>query len=148
VTVRPIDNTSDRDRSAWARLRLQLFDDLDPAFNEADMEAFVNRTEQQVFLAFTDNAEAAGFAEVALRNLVDGCLTSPVGYLEAIYVAPKGRGAGLGRKLLNATIAWARAQCCTEFAADSDLKDESAQRFHLAMGMKETLRIVQFRREI
>lgn len=148
MTVRPIENTSDRDRSAWARLRLQLFDDLDPAFNEADMTAFSERMEQQVFLAFGPNEEALGFAEVALCNLVDGCLTSPVGYLEAIYVSPEGRGMGLGRKLLNPTIAWARAQGCTEFATDSDLKDESAQRFHLAMGMKETLRIVQFRREI
>lgn len=112
------------------------------------MQAFAKRTEQQVFLAFDENEEATGFAEVALRNLVDGCLTSPVGYLEAIYVATEGRGAGLGRQLLDAAINWARTQGCTEFATDSDLKDESAQRFHLAMGMKETYRIVQFRREI
>lgn len=146
--IRPINPTSPAHRAAWARLRLQLFDDLDPAFNEADMTAFAERMEQQVFLAFDENNEATGFAEVALRNLVDGCLTSPVGYLEAIYVSPKSRGTGLGRKLLDATIEWARAQGCTEFATDSDLKDEAAQRFHMAMGMKETFRIVQFRREI
>ena len=148
VTIRPLNPTSSADRAAWAHLRQQLFDDLDPAFNEADMEAFAKRSEQQVFLAVGEHEEAVGFAEVALRNLVDGCLSSPVGYLEAIYVTPDGRGSGLGRKLLDATIEWARAQGCTEFATDSDLKDTSAQRFHLAMGMKETYRIVQFRREI
>jgi aminoglycoside 6'-N-acetyltransferase I len=139
-------------------MRLQLWDDLDPAFNAADMEAFGQRMEQQVFLGFAGSspseapdggsAEAVGFAEVALRNLVDGCLTSPVGYLEAIYVAVAARGTGLGRELLDAAIAWARAQGCTEFATDSDLDDLEAQRFHVAMGMKETFRIVQFRREI
>ncbi|MFT5517123.1 MAG: aminoglycoside 6'-N-acetyltransferase I [Rhodothermales bacterium] len=139
-------------------MRLELWDDLDPAFNQRDMEAFAERMEQEVFLGLVGSpdtpgrldgsAEVAGFAEVALRNRVDGCLTSPVGYLEAIYVAPEARGAGLGRQLLDAAIYWARAQGCTEFATDSDLKDEAAQRFHLATGMTETFRIVQFRREI
>jgi aminoglycoside 6'-N-acetyltransferase I len=169
VPVRPIDPSSTADRAAWGRMRLILFDDLDPAFNAADMAAFEARHEQQVFLAFVgddsdsaaahgggeaDPAEkaagdmAVGFAEAALRNLVDGCLSSPVGYLEAIYVDPAARGLGLGRALLDAAIEWAREQGCTEFATDSELSDAPAQDFHRAMGMKEAYRIVQFRREI
>lgn len=140
-------------------MRLILFDDLDPEFNAADMLAFEQRHEQQVLLAFVDGADsdaggtmtepqAVGFAEVALRNLVDGCLTSPVGYLEAIFVDPAARGRGLGRQLLEAARDWARKQGCTEFATDSDLKDTEAQEFHLANGFAETYRIVQFRMEL
>lgn len=135
-------------------MRLVLFDDLDPEFNAADMRAFEQRHEQAVLLAFVDSddagagAGAVGFAEVALRNLVDGCLTSPVGYLEAIYVDPAARGHGLGRQLLEAAKDWARQQDCSEFATDSDLKDLDAQEFHLANGFKETYRIVQFRLDL
>lgn len=152
-------------------MRLVLFDDLDPEFNAADMRAFEQRHEQAVLLAFVDGAGAGtgakatagprdrrsnpaaqtgavGFAEVALRNLVDGCLTSPVGYLEAIFVEPEARGHGLGRQLLDAAKDWARKQDCSEFATDSDLKDVDAQEFHLANGFKETYRIVQFRMDL
>jgi aminoglycoside 6'-N-acetyltransferase I len=129
-------------------MRLLLFDDLDPAFNQADMDAFSKRKNQRVLLATDAGGTVAGFAEVALRNLVDGCLTSPVGYLEAIYVEPAARGLGLGKELLDAAIGWASEQGCTEFATDSALDDVAAQRFHLAMGMKETFRIVQFRLDI
>jgi GNAT superfamily N-acetyltransferase len=166
MPVRPIDPSSTADRAAWGRMRLILFNDLDPAFNAADMAAFEARYEQQVFLAFDSDRAAAhgggeadpaekaardmavGFAEVALRNLVDGCLSSPVGYLEAIYVDPAARGLGLGRALLDAAIEWARERGCAEFATDSELSDAPAQAFHRAMGMTETYRIVQFRREI
>ena len=50
--------------------------------------------------------------------------------------------------MLDSTIDWAREQGCTEFATDSFLTDTDAQAFHLATGMKETYRIVQFKREI
>ncbi|NNE71232.1 MAG: GNAT family N-acetyltransferase [Rhodothermales bacterium] len=168
--VRPLDRNSESDRASWARMRLILFDDLDPEFNEADMAAFEERHEQEVLLAFADDAgleargfsetvgagaseptaspQARGFAEVALRNLVDGCLTSPVGYLEAIYVDPAARGHGLGKQLLDAAKDWSREQGCTEFATDSDLKDVDAQQFHLANGFSETYRIVQFRMDL
>lgn len=40
------------------------------------------------FLAVGENGDAWGIVEVSLRNVVDGCLTSPVGYVEGIYVDP------------------------------------------------------------
>ena len=146
MTIRPLNANSPTDLAAWARMRLRLFDDLDPAFNDADMKALLTRPEQGVLLAFQGD-EAIGFAEVALRNLVDGCLSSPVGYLEGIWVEPGHRG-GAGRQLLEAAMDWARGQGCTEFASDSDLKDTEAQAWHRRVGFEETYRIVQFRRDL
>ncbi|MBO6576052.1 MAG: GNAT family N-acetyltransferase [Rhodothermales bacterium] len=145
--IRPLDRNSDRERSRWGELRIALFPDLDPAFNDADMAALLARDEQEVLLAFSGD-EVVGFAEVALRNLVDGCLTSPVGYLEGIYLVPGHRGKGLSRQLLEAAMGWARAQGCSEFASDSSLDETEAQAWHRRVGFEETYRIVQFRREL
>ena len=92
--------------------------------------------------------EAVGFAEVSLRNVVDGCLTSPVGYLEGIFVDPEQRGKGIGRLLLDRASFWFKQQGCTEMATDALIEDEDAQRFHLRMGFEETYRIVEYKKKI
>ena len=145
--VLPLDAGSSDHLDAWGRMRLALFPDLEPAFNEADMAALLRRPEQHVRLVFVNDA-AVGFVELALRNLVDGCLSSPVGYLEGIWVAPEFRGRGLSTLLLESALEWAREQGCTEFASDSDLADVEAQAWHRANGFAETFRVVQFRREV
>ena len=86
--------------------------------------------------------------ELALRNIVDGCLSSPVGYLEGIVVNPEFRGRGISRLLLQEAENWFRLKGCTEMATDSDLANTSAQEFHRQMGFEETFRIVQFRRPL
>lgn len=50
-----------------------------------------------------------GFANVALRNdYVEGCGTSPVAYLEAIYVDEEHRLSGYARELVKRCEDWGR----------------------------------------
>ena len=89
-----------------------------------------------------------GFVEVSLRNVVDGCLTSPVGYIEGIYVNPEQRGKGIGRALMQHAIAWIKEHGCSEMATDALADDHQAQSFHQKMDFRETYRIVQFKQEL
>ena len=87
----------------------------------------------------------AGFAQCQLRHdYVEGAQTSPVGYLEGIFVLPEFRRQGLAGELLAACEDWAREQGCKEFASDCELENNASLNFHLRMGFAEVNRIVCF----
>ena len=90
-----------------------------------------------------------GFAQCQLRrDYVEGTSTSPVGYLEGIYVCPEYRGAGLARALLSRCEAWAREQGCSEFASDCELTNTASLAFHQALGFTEANRIICFTKKL
>lgn len=86
--------------------------------------------------------------EVSLRNVVDGCRTSPVGYVEGIVVVPSHRGRGVGRALLARAEEWCRSNGCSEIATDAEIDNELAQHFHESMGFRETYRVVEYRKDL
>jgi aminoglycoside 6'-N-acetyltransferase I len=99
------------------------------------------------FLARDDGGVATGFAEVSLRHdYVNGCETSPVGFLEGIYVVPAARRRGVARALAAAAEYWAQAKGCREFASDALLDNVDSHRMHAALGFIETERVVAFRK--
>ncbi len=101
------------------------------------------------FVVLTDDGDAAGFAEAALRHdYVNGCETSPVAFLEGIYVEPRHRRSGVAQMLVAAVEAWARAAGCAELASDAMLDDATSHAFHAAAGFEETERVVFFRKSL
>ena len=89
------------------------------------------------------------FAQCQLRHdYVEGCETSPVGYLEGIFVREPLRGKGVARALLAQCQAWAKEQGCREFASDCELSNEDSLRFHLATGFQEAGRIICFTKRL
>ena len=50
------------------------------------------------------------------RDYVEGTHTSPVGYLEGVFVQEEYRGRGVATALLRACEAWAGEKGCAEFA--------------------------------
>ena len=97
-----------------------------------------------VFLWETEG-KAAGFAQAQLRHdYVEGTDTSPVGYLEGIYVREADRSRGIAAALLRACEGWAAGKGCREFASDCELTNEVSQAFHQKMGFTEANRIVCF----
>ena len=98
------------------------------------------------FLVEGAEAGLVAFAEAALRrDHVHGCDTTPVAFLEGIFVHPDYRNRGLGTRLLQAVQGWAREAGCTELASDADLANRTSQVFHAARGFQETGRVVFFR---
>ena len=100
------------------------------------------------FLAF-DNEIPVGFAQCQLRrDYVEGTKSSPVGYLEGIYVAEGFRRQGIAGALLAACEGWAREKGCREFASDCELDNEESLRFHRHMGFEEANRIICFAKKL
>lgn len=90
-----------------------------------------------------------GFAQCQLRrDYVEGTESSPVGYLEGIFVAEEYRHQGVARKLLAACEIWAKEQGCTEFASDCELANTASLRFHLNVGFQEANRIICFTKKL
>ena len=93
------------------------------------------------------NGEYAGVALCALRHdYVEGCETSPVGYLEGVSVQEEYRQQGIARKLVSECEQWAREKGCTEFASDCELTNTASLNFHLGIGFQEENRIICFKK--
>ncbi len=100
-------------------------------------------TARGVFFLKLDREKPVGFAQCQLRHdYVEGTGSSPVGYLEGIFVQPEYRRRGYGKELLRACENWASAMGCKEFASDCQLDNEASYRFHLRAGFSEANRII------
>jgi L-amino acid N-acyltransferase YncA len=101
------------------------------------------------FVARAPDGEPCGFAEAAIRtDYVNGTSSSPVAFLEGVYVSPGHRLGGMARALVEAVQQWARARGCRELASDSLLDNAQSHAMHRALGFEETERVVYFRKEL
>lgn len=86
-----------------------------------------------------------GFAECRLRHdYVEGTQTTPVGYLEGIFIKDGYRRRGYARELLAECEEWARQNGCREFASDCETDNINSCGFHNAMNFSEANRIICF----
>ena len=93
--------------------------------------------------------QIVGFAQVGLRvDYVEGCETSPVGYLEGIFVMPPYRNKGYAKELIKHAESWAKEKGCSEFASDCELENLESLAFHLSIGFEEQNRIICFKKNI
>jgi len=133
----------------WRGLRDALYSGLEAEFHDDEMDQIYASEDQRCLVALMPpHARVVGFVEISLRNIVDGCDGSPVGYFEGLYVSPEARGRGIARALMQGACDWFRQQGCSEIATDSELDDTEAQAFWSAMGFDELWRVVQFRRAL
>ncbi|NUB09430.1 GNAT family N-acetyltransferase [Azospirillum sp. Vi22] len=101
------------------------------------------------FIVRDEGGVAVGFAEASLRrDYVNGCETSPVAFLEGIYVRAEQRKRGIARRLIQAVESWGKEKGCSEFASDADIGNDVSQRMHAALGFEETERDVFFRKPL
>lgn len=104
--------------------------------------------EAQFFLKYADGVPI-GFAQCQLRHdYVEGTETSPVGYLEGIFIKEGFRHQGYARELLTECEDWARQNGCEEFASDCELDNDDSFRFHKAMNFAEANRIICFTKKL
>jgi aminoglycoside 6'-N-acetyltransferase I len=146
LTIRAVTRA---DAVAWFEMRCALWPE-DPGTHRSEIERFFagdRREPAEVLVAF-DGTVAVGFAELSIRNIVDGCSTGNVGYLEGWYVVPAARRRGVGRALLVAAESWARQQGCSEFASDASPDNGVSMAAHHALGFEETGRSCNFRKDL
>lgn len=135
------------DRAALVGMRLKLWP-AEPNEEDEELARLLPRADFAAFLALA-GAEPVGFAEATVRGYADGVATDrPAAYLEAMWVARRWRRRGIAAALLDATIAWARAQGCGGMGSDALLANRVSHRWHRAMGFAEVDRVVAFARAI
>lgn len=137
-----------QDVEKLTELALQLWPDHSTEELKQELSQMLTCEDAAFFLACEDGI-AVGFAQCQLRrDYVEGTESSPVGYLEGIYVAEHCRGRGIAKSLLNQCEAWAIKCGCTEFASDCEIDNEMSYQFHLHMGFMEANRIICFAKKL
>jgi aminoglycoside 6'-N-acetyltransferase I len=132
-------------------MRRALWPDGGQAQHRRDIERYFGgdrREPMEVLLALTAKSVPVGFAELSIRNIVDGCATDRIAYLEGWYVVPESRRRGIGRALIHAAEQWAVRLGCTEFGSDSEIDNEVSHAAHLRSGFQETGRVRTFRKQL
>lgn len=136
------------DLPAITGLASRLWPDATVPELEDSFSSLLSHSDAAVFLAFS-NSQPVGFAQCQLRHdYVEGTDSSPVGYLEGIYVEELHRRRGFARLLLAACEVWAQEQGCTEFASDCELDNIDSLHFHLGLGFEEANRIICFTKKL
>lgn len=145
-----IERCASADQPGWLSLRQALWPDCSREEHLAEMTSFLKSPDRHVqFVAYADDAEPVGFAEASVRtDYVNGTTTSPVAFLEGIYVLPRARRKGIARKLVEAVASWALEVGCSELASDALLENELGQAVHKALGFAVTEHVVFFSRPL
>jgi len=128
----------------WVCLRQALWPDETSEEHRRYAVSPLNRIDDAVvYLAREEDGDVVAFAEATLRGeYVNGCNTSPVGFLEGVYVKPPYRNRGLARVLCEALEDWAADLGCIEFASDVLLQNTLGKKVHEALGFEETERVI------
>ena len=131
-----------------AEMAIQMWDSHTIDELKAEFAETLSDSDAAFFIGYAENIPV-GFAQCGLRrDYVEGTESSPVGYLEGIFVEEHYRKQGYAKKLLAACESWAKEQGCTEFASDCELDNIGSLQFHMAMGFAEANRIICFTKQI
>lgn len=138
------------DFNEWARMRRTLWPHVTLAECRKEMEAVRREPSRSViFVSERRDGSLKGFIEASLRrDYVEGCTSSPAGYVEGWYVTPDARRKGIGRELVRAAERWARAKRCKEMASDAELANMPGQTIHRALGYLKCGTCVHFRKPL
>ena len=137
-----------KDLPIIAELACQLWPDNTAGEMSEELAVIMAQSDAAFFLAY-DEENAIGFAQCQLRHdYVEGTGSSPVGYLEGIYVMEGYRHYGIAKQLLHACEAWAKEKGCSEFASDCELDNLQSLQFHLNVGFEEANRIICFTKKL
>ena len=134
----------------WLSLREALWPRYTSERHAAEMSTFcANPNRFAQFVAYEGARRAVGLVEVSLRSdYVNGTTTSPVAFLEGIYVVPQARLMGIARALVTRAEQWASSVGCREFASDARLENAPSHAMHRSLGFGETERVVFFRKPL
>lgn len=138
------------EQPGWLRLRQALWPDASREQHLAEIAMLASdRRRYGNFIVYSRSSEAVGLAEASIRHdYVNGTASSPVAFLEGLYVVPQARRQGVARALVAAVADWAGRSGCRELASDAVLENSISHVVHVALGFEETERVVFFRRKL
>lgn len=137
-----------KDAYIAAGLACKLWKDADYAELKADFEKISASKNEVIFTAYIDDKMIA-FVHCSLRKeYVEGTESSPVAYLEGIYVEQEFRNAGVATCLINYCEKWSKDKGCAELASDCDIENISSRKMHESNNFKEVSKLVHYVKEL
>lgn len=81
-----------------------------------------------------------GFANTSIRSdYVEGSTSSPVGYIEGIFVEKKYRKQKVASKLVDQLSTYFKSIGITELGSDTEYENQTSALFHKSMGFSESI---------
>ena len=129
---------------AWTDLALLLFPD--SSFEEElSLNKKILRSENEAGLLCQADGQYVGYMHLSVRNdYVNGTDTSPVAFVEALYLLPAYRAQGIGKEFIKYAEAFARQRGITQLASDCFVDNTLSERFHKSCGFVEKERVICF----
>ncbi len=134
--------------SLWSEFRSAIYPLLNSDFNAKEMDQIYHSHWWHCWFVEREDRERIGFVELSLRNIVDGCLSSPVPYLEGLYLTAPERGKGRGAEVIAMIKIWCQRHGFSELATDAELNNIRAQEFYEKLGFEPVDRVVEYRLEL
>ena len=103
-------------------------------------KTIVGELDYVVFVYEKNRNALGGFIETSLRQNVSKCKSTPVGYIESLYVDPDIRRKGIASELVRESEKWIIEKQCSEFAVDTDPNEKGSIDFYLSCGFEEVQR--------
>lgn len=126
--------------SSWSKLASQLW--------STDKEELEEEFRQGAFpyeFLYDLSGQTVAFMSLSIRNdYVEGAKSSPLAYLEGIYVLEDHQQQQIARRLLEYAKKWAQEQGLDQIASDCLLNNAASQAFHQKLGFQEESRSVHY----
>jgi len=119
-------------------------EDLEKSFQDA-----ISSSNETALVSQSETGELTGFAILSIRSdFVEGATTSPVGYLEGIFVYPGYRKQEVGRQLLELGEKWCLENGCSQIGSDTAITNTDSTEFHKNVGFQITSKNTCFIKDI
>lgn len=141
-----IRQVTEGDFREWLRMRMLLYPEYQPEELMSEIEKiFTDKTvvgelDYVVFVHEKHGKMLGGFIETSLRRKVSNCQSSPVGYIESLYVDENLRRNRIAHDLVKESEQWVVENKCLEFAVDTDPTEKDAMDFYFSYGFLEVER--------
>lgn len=130
------------------KLMLELWPECNFEEEYANCKRMLGSPTETCFLVKKEERYIA-FIQLSIRSEhVDGATSSPVAYLEGIYVRSEYQRSGIGKNLVVLGEKWAKQKGCVQYASDAELHNKGSIDFHKKTGFREVSRIVSFIKDI
>lgn len=137
-----------KDLEEWLKLGLKLW----PEERKNELKKIfldILSSEKEIAFICKNANEYIGFINVSIRSdYVEGSNSTPVGYIEGVYVEQNHRKKGIANQLIEAGEKWVKEKGCKQMGSDIEYDNTVSYHFHKSIGFKEAGRIFCFIKNI